>query len=633
MIISDLAAVVVHHRSYRTLGTTLAALVSGGVPPEKLLVVDNSEEPDRRAEVERLLPPGAHAVYCANAGYGAAVNRGASWHEENTHEWQYLLVSTHESKPETDCLALLRSALAEDPGTAVVGPVLVTGDDGMTIWSQGGRFTRVLGLPRHRGHLTARPEPAADPPEPVSWLDGAFLMFRRGILARYPIDETYFLYMEETDHHQTLQRHGLKVKVCPQASAWQHSNGVPPFYLTRNIQIFHAKNGSRFQAHVSAPYLLVRSGARDLIKNRHMGSFRPLLSGLRAGRTLAATALAMQPEGVIIVNPLGGALRHYTNALHQHLVDAGIPAQVLSIEEPSLSGRHRLAWLLEYVELLGRAGWHARRRSVPSRILVTWPVLGFWDLLLVKVMCGSSSWVVYHDPKPLVRSTGSGRAVSALMRKLKSRPGTLVHSEEAAEAMRGRGLGALTIVRHPVLPPSTERPSAHNGWHGLAHRPRIRVLGQFKRDRDLDLLESLAQHLGAAYDCEIIGRGWPAVKGWMVDARFVPEDELDQLIAGSAVILIPYKRFFQSGIAIRALEHAVPVVGRSETSLGDLFGPESRLLISEQSGSAGDVDAWLKAIEFAATDGGAEAARAAESFHHEAARDWARLAAPRNPRI
>lgn len=631
MIIPDLAAVVVHHRSYGTLGATLDALVAGGVAPDRILVVDNSEETLRQAEVENLMPPGAHSIYIANAGYGAAVNRGAAWHEKNSYGWQYLLVATHESRPEADCLALLRAALAEDRGTAVVGPVLVTGDEGNTIWSEGGRFTKVLGLPRHRGHLTARPGPSAAPPQPVSWLDGALLMFRRGILARYPIDETYFLYMEETDHHQTLRRHGWKVQVCPQAFAWQHSDGVPPFYLTRNIQLFHAKHGSRLQAQASAPYLLVRSVARDLIKNQHMGTIRPLLSGLRAGRTLAAGARPMQPGGVIIVNPLGGALRHYTNALHQHLVDAGVPAQVRSLDEPSVSGKHRLAWLLEYVELLGRAGWHTRRSSAPLRVLVTWPVLGFWDLLLVKVMCGSSSWVVYHDPDPLVRSTGSGRMVSALMRTLKRRPGALVHSEEAAKAMRSRGVDASALVRHPVLPPSKETPATSMVGHRPARRPRIRVLGQYKRDRDLDLLESLAEHLGSGYDCEIIGRGWPAVKGWTVDARFVPEDELDQLIADSTVILIPYKRFFQSGIAIRALEHAVPVVGRSETSLGDLFGPESRLLVSGQNGSAGDVEGWLKAIEFAVSDGRAEASRAAESFHRQAARDWARLAAPRNP--
>ncbi|MFC4397150.1 MULTISPECIES: glycosyltransferase family 2 protein [Micrococcaceae] len=629
MTIADLAAVVVHHRSYQTLGATLAALVAGGVAPDRLLVVDNSEEPGRRTEVEKLLPPGAQAIYCDNAGYGAAVNRGAAWHEENTQGWRYLLVATHETTPEGDCLAVLRSTLAEDPGTAVAGPVLVTGDDGKTFWSQGGYLTKVLGLPRHHGHLAVRSENrTTDGPHPVAWLDGAFLMFRRGILSRHPIDETYFLYMEETDHHQTLRRHGWKVTVNPQAFAWQHSNGVPPFYLTRNIQIFHAKHGSRFQAQASAPYLFARSVARDLIKHHRAATLGPMLAGLRSGRPLAAAARAKEPGGVVIVNPLGGALAHYTQALHQHVLAAGIGARVRALDEPSVSGQHRLTWLLEYLELLGSEGWYRRGRSVRPRILLTWPVLGFWDLFLVKVLCGGSSWVVYHDPDPLVRSVGSGRAASALMSKMRGRPETLVHSQAAAEAMRGKGFtNGLTVVPHPVVPHSSKQPFVGPDEHDPSRRPRVRVLGQFKRDRDLDLLVALARRLGTSYDFEIIGRGWPPVEGWRVDARFVPEDELNHVIAGSAVILIPYKRFFQSGIAIRALEHAVPVVGRAETSLGDLFGPQSPLLVSGNSGPDNDVQAWCRAIEFAVEHGQAEASTAAAAFHRQAAREWALLVA------
>ena len=631
MTISDLAAVVVHHRSYQTLGATLAALVSGGVAADRLLVVDNSEEPDRRTEVEKLLPPGAHAIYCDNSGYGAAVNYGASWHEENTQDWQYLLVSTHESKPEGNCLAALRNSLAEDPGTAVVGPVLVTGVDGRTFWSQGGYLTKVLGLPRHLGHLAERSgSPTSESPRPVSWLDGALLMFRRGVLTQHPIDETYFLYMEETDHHQTLRHHGWMVKVNPQAFAWQHSNGVPPFYMTRNIQVFHAKHGSRFQARASAPYLFARSVARDVIKEHRVTTLGPMLAGLRSGRTLAAAARAKEPGGVVIVNPLGGALAHYSHALQQHLEAAGIPARVRALDEPSVSGQHRLTWLLEYMKLLGSEGWYGRGRSVPPRILLAWPVLGFWDLFLVKVLCGDSSWVVYHDPNPLVRSVGSGRAASALIGRMKGRPATLVHSQAAAEAMQVRGFTkGLTVVPHPVLPHSSERPHVELVGRGPGQRPRVRVLGQYKRDRDLDLLVALADRLGSSYDFEIIGRGWPQVEGWLVDPRFVPEDELDQLVAGSTVILIPYKRFFQSGIAIRALEQAVPVVGRSETSLSDLFGPESPLLVSGDSASGSDIDAWSKAIEFAVEHGRTEASKAAGAFHRQADHDWALLVRPR----
>lgn len=628
MIFSDLAAVVVHHRSYDTLPMTIAALLSDGVAPTRLLVVDNSEEPGRRRELEQLLPDGSHVIYCENLGYGSAVNRGASWHEVNTADWQYLLVSTHEARPYSGCLAALRTALVEDSGTAVVGPVLVTGEDGNTVWSKGGYLTSVLGLPRHRGHLSPRSGLTSGGAYNVSWLDGALLMFRRGILAQHPINETYFLYMEETDHHQVLQRHGWRVKISPHALAWQHSNGVPPFYLTRNIQIFQARNGSRFQTLVSAPYLMVYAVARDIIKWRGTATWRPLLRGWREGRPLAVGAQSGDRRGVIVVNPLGGALDHYTTALRQHLMDAGVEAEVRSIDEPSIAGTSRLTWLMRYVGLLGSAGERSRQRRGQVRVLVTWPVLGFWDLLLVKLLCGSSGLVVYHDPKPLVRSIGSGAGVSGLVRLVRNRPGTLVHSKEAAQAMEDLGLAdGLTLAAHPVLGARLAREAGppDDSRSGLC--PRVRVLGQYKQDRDIDLLESLAAKVGPDCDFEIVGRGWPTVKGWRVDSRFVSEDELDHLITTSAALIIPYKRFYQSGIAIRALELSVPVVGRAETSLRDLYGAESPLLVEENGGSQNrDVDAWAHALKFALCQGRAEASRALELYHQRATRDWTSLA-------
>lgn len=632
MTISDLAAVVVHHRSYHTLPGTIAALLSDGVAPTRLLVVDNSEEPGRRRELEQLLPNGCHVIYCANLGYGSAVNRGASWHEAHTAGWQYLLVSTHEARPYRGCLASLHTALVEDPGTAVVGPVLVTGEDGDTVWSKGGYLTSVLGLPRHHGHLSPRSNLASRGAYDVSWLDGALLMFRRGILTQHPISETFFLYMEETDHHQGLRRHGWRVKISPQALAWQHSNGVPPFYLTRNIQIFQARNGSRFQTLVCAPYLMVYSIARDIVKRRGAGTWRPLLRGWLEGRPLAVRERAGQRRGVIVVNPLGGALDHYTAALRQHLVDAGVEAQIRAINEPSAAGTSRLTWLLHYVALLGSAGLQSRQRRGRVRVLVTWPVLGFWDLLLVKFFCGSSGLVVYHDPKPLVRSIGSGTQVSALVGRVRDRPGTLVHSEEAARAMEDLGLAeGLIMVAHPVLGAHAHKAGQPDVSRGNSC-PHVRVLGQYKQDRDIDLLESLAAKLGADCEFEIVGRGWPTVRGWQVDSRFVAEDELDRLVTTSDALIIPYKRFYQSGIAIRALEHSVPVVGRAETSLRDLYGAESPLLVEQNGGSENrDIDAWAHALEYALSHGRAEASRALDLFHERAKRDWTSVAANGRP--
>ncbi|MCU1569015.1 MAG: hypothetical protein JWQ56_3952 [Pseudarthrobacter sp.] len=626
MTIPDLAVVVVHHRSFQTLPETLKRLIAEGVEPSKLLVVDNSQEPGGRQKLRSILPHGAHAIFCENAGYGAAVNLGANWHEMNTRDWKYLLVSTHEVRPYSGSLALLRAALAHDARTAVVGPVLLTGSDEQTVWSTGGYLSRLLRLPRHHGHLSARSGLSSVGTAEVSWLDGALLMSRRGILRDFPLDERFFLYMEEADHHLGLLRNGWKVKVCSEALAWQHSEGVPPYYLTRNIQLFHAKNGSSFQRRVAPPYVTIRAAARDVFRHHRTVTLGPMLRGIREGRRLASTVRSAMPSRVTVVNPLGGALSHYTSALSQHLIEAGMDVEVRSVFEPSVSGENRLRWLVKYVAQLSAAGWRSRQQCVASIVFVTWPVLGFWDLLMVRVLCGSSAVVVYHDPKPLVWSVGSSRAVSRLMNLLANRPATVVHSAEAARVMETLGLAdGLNRVAHPVLiQPGLE---THRPKEGTAPmRPRVRVLGQYKPDRDVDLLERLSCRLGPTCHLEIVGRDWPDVAGWRVDARFVSEGELDRLIRTSAAIVIPYTRFFQSGMAIRALEHGVPVVGRAETSLRDLYGADSQLLVSPADTITGrDVEPWVRAIEFALDQGNTEVAEAAERFHRQASRDWTRL--------
>lgn len=348
--------------------------------------------------------------------------------------------------------------------------------------------------------------------------------------------------------------------------------------------------------------------------------------GLRTGALPTADPASGGIPRIIVINPLGVALSHYTEALLRQLADAGIETETLSIAEPSQSRNSRTRWLTAYSAMLYSAGRRTRKRNSLEKVLLTWPVLGFLDLLMVKVLCGSSGIIVYHDPRPLVRSVGSSHLVAGIVGLVKNRPGTLVHSNEAARAMAAVGLtDRLALVPHPMFPPADfEKEPTPNEETGK--RQRVRVLGQYKADRDIDLLGSLAGRLGQKYDLEIVGRGWPAVQGWNVDARFVPEDELEELITTSDAIVIPYKRFYQSGIAIRALEQAVPVVGRVETSLRDLYGTQSQLLVAVEDELPGaEVDAWVSAIEYALGNGRTETALAARRFHAKASRGWARL--------
>jgi hypothetical protein len=81
------------------------------------------------------------------------------------------------------------------------------------------------------------------------------------------------------------------------------------------------------------------------------------------------------------------------------------------------------------------------------------------------------------------------------------------------------------------------------------------------------------------------------------------------------VVLIPYRRFFQSGIAIRCLEREIPVVGPAGSSLEDLYGSDSALLVTH-------VDDWTRAVEHAITSGRDEAVAAAKLWWTRSRAAW-----------
>jgi glycosyltransferase involved in cell wall biosynthesis len=99
------------------------------------------------------------------------------------------------------------------------------------------------------------------------------------------------------------------------------------------------------------------------------------------------------------------------------------------------------------------------------------------------------------------------------------------------------------------------------------------VLGQYKPARDLDILRRLPAEL-PDYSLEIAGRGWPLVEGWSQDVRFLEETELAEKLHQLSAVILPYRDYFQSGIAMRALEQGTAVVGSPTWFLADLLGAD-----------------------------------------------------------
>jgi hypothetical protein len=263
---------------------------------------------------------------------------------------------------------------------------------------------------------------------------------------------------------------------------------------------------------------------------------------------------------VSLVNPLPAALHHY----ERELVDVLGTCELAGVQRDGSPGIEMTDG--DASSRLGRAvntlRWRLHGVDPAAVRLVLWPVFGLADAA-TWVRRRGTTWLIVHDPEPLRRQVGMGR-IAAQLGGYASRHGVgvIVHSEPAAAVLRRNGW-STTMLPHPI-----RRPVDDQSLPGS----RLTVLGQWKPARSLAPLQALAAAEQWRDRRDVVGRGWPAVAGWAVDSRFVSEAELRERIAGSACLVLPYDRYFQSNIAVRCLEQRRPVVGRPHPFLQSLYG-------------------------------------------------------------
>jgi glycosyltransferase involved in cell wall biosynthesis len=150
---------------------------------------------------------------------------------------------------------------------------------------------------------------------------------------------------------------------------------------------------------------------------------------------------------------------------------------------------------------------------------------------------------------------------------------------------------------------------------------RVLVLGQFKSERDLDVMAAIGPILREqGWEPTVAGRGWPSVAGWNVVSDFLSEEEFHSMLASSAVVLLPYRKYFQSGVALRALEIGVPVVGSQTGFLTSVLGTNFPGAIANWD----EPNDWLAAIESAISSRSVQL-EAAAKYAERGVVEWAAM--------
>lgn len=429
---SSIGAVVVHHRSYSTLSATVRSLLEQGVPFHAVVVVDNSEE-DRRL-VKAVVPDGVRTIYTSNSGYAAAANVGIDALLKGAVVTG-IIVCTHEAISEPGAIGSLCSVLDRDTSIGAVGPVLLNRDNRNKIWSAGGSLTPTLKLPRHREFGALSQSFTRGGVALCDWLDGAFVLYRAEVFEQNRLPEFYFLYLEEVDFHTQLKRCGFKIACDNDAVVLQSSMGSPGYFALRNLIVFHRRfwPTRRFLRFAAVACELARRSIRSLARpgDSESNGWLALLRGAWHGTRLRVPAYERSScTSIGVVNPLGCALGHYADALIDNLSTSGADICLYRISEPAFSRYGPGGWVLRTAGCI-----LISHLSGNELTIVLWPTLGYYDLILVRLLGKRAPWYIVHDPIPIAdKAVGYGKLARLFARTVKvSR--TIVHSEVAAREL------------------------------------------------------------------------------------------------------------------------------------------------------------------------------------------------------
>jgi N-acetylglucosaminyl-diphospho-decaprenol L-rhamnosyltransferase len=243
----DLTVVTVTYSPGPHLDRFLASLSHATDRPVQVIIADNGSTDGAPEEAVERHPNAALLRTGANLGYGSAVNRAVTKYLADA-DTEFFVVANPDVQWEPGSIDALLEAAQRWPLAGALGP-LIRDPDGSVYPSarhqpslvRGGMHA-VVGPVWKSNPWTAayRQDRLAPTERPVGWLSGSCLLLRKAAYDQIRgFDERYFMYMEDVDLGDRLERAGWQNVYVPAAEILHdkgHATGRDP---ARNLAAHH----------------------------------------------------------------------------------------------------------------------------------------------------------------------------------------------------------------------------------------------------------------------------------------------------------------------------------------------------------------------------------------------------------
>jgi GT2 family glycosyltransferase len=192
-----------------------------------------------------------------NLGYAGNNNVGIKLGLDQGADWVFLL--NEDTLVEPDCFNYLLDSIPQIPNLGILGPMVYTFDEGNIISSAGGKIDwwKADSINVGAGEVDQGQYPSRF----VDFINGCGLLISREVIEKTGLlDESFFIYWEETDWCQRVLKSGFKIYFNSSAkmrhkAPIDYSNFGPTtlYYVTRNRIRFFLRHTKSFGKLISVP--------------------------------------------------------------------------------------------------------------------------------------------------------------------------------------------------------------------------------------------------------------------------------------------------------------------------------------------------------------------------------------------
>lgn len=233
-----------------------------------IMVIDNASTDGSMDELSREYATDKRVIlhrFESNRGFAAANNVGIRAALQDHID--YIMLLNNDTVIAKDMLQRLLEC-ADRHVNSVITPKIFCNTPENVIWAAGGSLSRFLKKPKQIGEGCID-QGQFDEENSITFATGCCVFFSYKVVERVGLmDETYFLYYEDTDWSIRTTKAGVEMYYCPEALMWHmvsgstkgNKNPACSYYITRNFPQYIYKNvHSRYWVFIL--YFILNRGA------------------------------------------------------------------------------------------------------------------------------------------------------------------------------------------------------------------------------------------------------------------------------------------------------------------------------------------------------------------------------------